>query len=292
MTLSRIVPAGGTTGQVLTKTSGSAHDVEWSTPGAGAGITELTGDATAGPGTGSQVSTVVALQGRTVQNVGPNDGDVLTWNGGASQWEPAAPGGGAAWQSQIIATVGHGCDPGEAIFQLQRAGNVAATPTHITASIARCSAFRPPADITVDTIRFYGVGATTSVYRMAIYRYSDLARLTTEMAFTTAANTWGTVATGLGLALTGGELYFVAVAVNTTGTTAGPACIGGTVAATTGRIATAPGSLPGNLVLSATLLDSYRFQFAVTAGALPDPAATLDAQAAWTGGMPVFFLEP
>lgn len=274
------------TGDVLTW-DGAA----WEAAAVSAGITELTGDATAGPGTGAQVVTVVALQGRGVQNVGPSDGDVLTWNTGASRWEPTAPGGGAAWQSQIIATAGHGCDPAEAIFQMQRAGNVAATPTNITASIARCCAFRPPADITVDTIRFYGVGATTSVYRMAIYRYSDLARLTTEMAFTTVANAWGTVATGLGLALTGGELYFVAVAVNTTGTTAGPACIGGTVAATTGRIATAPESLPGNLILSATLLDSYRFQFAVTAGALPDPAATLAAQAAWTGGMPVFFLE-
>lgn len=60
----------------------------------GGGITELSGDVTAGPGSGLQVATVVALQGRTVQNVGPADGDVLTWNNGASRWEPVAPSGG------------------------------------------------------------------------------------------------------------------------------------------------------------------------------------------------------
>jgi hypothetical protein len=29
----------------------------------------------------------------------------------------------------------------------------------------------------------------------------------------------------------------------------------------------------------------------VTAGALPNPAATLANQGAWTGGMPAFFLD-
>lgn len=200
--------------------------------------------------------------------------------------------GAQAWETQIIASVGAGqCSPAIAMQQLQRAGNVAPTPTNISTSVARCSLFRPPQSITVNTIRFYGVGATTNVYRMAIYRYSDLARLMAETAFTTAASTWGTVTTGLGLALTAGELYFAAVSVNATGTTAGIASIGGTVAATTGQIATAPASLPGLLEPTQGDLDQYHFQFAVTTGALPDPAATLAAQAAWTGGMPVFFLE-
>ena len=148
-----------------------------------------------------------------------------------------------------------------------------------------------PQDITIDTIRFYGVGATTNVYRCAIYRYSDLARLTSEYAFSTSVDTWGTVISGLNLSLTAGELYFIAVAVNATGTTAGVGCVGGTVAATTGRINTAPESLPGKLAPSQGFVSSYFFQFAVTSGALPDPAATRAAQAAWTGGMPCFFLE-
>jgi hypothetical protein len=94
MTVSRIVPAGGSTGQVLSKVDGADHNVEWETPGAGAGITELTGDATAGPGTGAQAVVVVAIQGQAVHTAAPSNGDVLTWNNGSTRWEAAAPGGG------------------------------------------------------------------------------------------------------------------------------------------------------------------------------------------------------
>lgn len=194
------------------------------------------------------------------------------------------------WQTQLLACVGD-CDPGEAMLNMQRAGNVAATPTNISTSVARCSLFIPPADITVDRIRCYGVGAVTTTYRVAIYRLSDLARLTAELAFTTAANTWANIGSNLNLSLTAGTVYFAACAVNATGTTAGVGCLGGTVAATTGQIATAPDSLPGSLAAGSGYLSSYFFQFAVSTGALPATAATLAAQAAWTGGMPLFFLD-
>lgn len=217
------------------------------------------------------------------------------------QWTPAlgwnAPStatavGDEAWETVVISAVGaNKCNPALAMLELQRAGNVAATPTNIGTSVARCSLFRPPQDITINTIRYYGVGSTTSVYRVAIYRLSDLARLTAESAFTTTASTWGVAASSLSLTLTGGADYFIACSVNATGTTAGVACLGGTVAATTGQIATAPGSLPGSLATSSGYLAGYFFQFAVATGALPDPAATLAAQAAWTGGMPCFFLD-
>lgn len=56
-------------------------------PGAGgSGITELTQDVIAGPGSGSQIATVVGLQTRPVSNAAPNVGDVLTWDG--TQWVP------------------------------------------------------------------------------------------------------------------------------------------------------------------------------------------------------------
>jgi hypothetical protein len=77
---------------VLSKASNAAHDVEWTTPGAGSGITQLTGDATAGPGSGSQAVVVVAIQGQAIAVTAPSSSDVLTWNGSA--WEAAAPGGG------------------------------------------------------------------------------------------------------------------------------------------------------------------------------------------------------
>lgn len=217
------------------------------------------------------------------------------------QWTPAlgwsaqstaTAVGDGAWETQIIAALGADkCSPAQAMLHMQRAGNVACTPTNIATTVARCSLFRPPQDITVNTIRYYGVGATTNVYRVAIYRLSDLARLIAESAFTTTANTWGTAATSLGLALTAGEAYFLACSVNATGTTPGVGCVGGTVAATTGQIQSTPAALPGSLAPASGYLDGYFFQFAVTAGALPDPAATLAAQAAWTGGMPCFFLE-
>jgi hypothetical protein len=194
------------------------------------------------------------------------------------------------WDGKLIAAF-NGGDPVHVMRHIQRAGNIAPTPTNITVSIARCSSFRLDADLTVNTIRFYGVGATTNIYRCAIYRYSDLARLTAELAFSTVANAWGVAGSSLGMSLSAGVVYFIACSVNATGTTAGIGALGSTIAATTGQIATAPEALPGNLQPSLGYFYGYRFQFAVSTGALPNPAAALVAQAAWTGGMPCFFLD-
>lgn len=209
---------------------------------------------------------------------------------GTGAFSPPPGGSTPAWHGNIYGAM-DGCDPAMMFRSMQMNGCVAPTPTGITTSIARCCFFRPPANITVNKIRFYGVGATTGIYRVGIYRYSTLARLAVVNDFNTSANAWGSAGSALGLALTAGVLYFIAVAVDLTGTTAGIAALGPTVAATTGQIQTAPQSLPGNLDADAGYLDGYCFQFAVTAGALPDPAATLAAQAAWTGGMPAFFLD-
>lgn len=51
-------PPGGATGEVLTKSSDEDWDMEWGAGGGGSGITELTGDVTAGPGSGSQAATL------------------------------------------------------------------------------------------------------------------------------------------------------------------------------------------------------------------------------------------
>ena len=61
------------------------------------GITELTGDVTAGPGNGSQAATVAKIQGYEVANVAPSNGNVLAWSSAQSKWVPGAPavGGGA-----------------------------------------------------------------------------------------------------------------------------------------------------------------------------------------------------
>lgn len=194
------------------------------------------------------------------------------------------------YHGKLAGAYGNG-NPGEVLWMMQRGGNVAPTPTNIGTAVARCSAFRLPSDLTINKIRYYGVGVTTSIYRVSIYRYSDLARLMAETAFTTAANAWGEIGSALNLTLKEGILYFLACSVNATGTTAGVAAMGGTIAATTGAIQTAPQSLPANLDFDNNFIGGYQFQFAVTTGALPNPAATPAAQALWTGGMPAFFLD-
>lgn len=225
-----------------------------------------------------------------LEKVALGPGQSAVYHDGRWFFESSSVSTAKPWHSVVMSGVGDG-DPGTAMAHMQRAGNVAGTPTNISTSVARCSLFIPPADITVNRIRCYGVGATTNVYRVAIYRLSDLARLTAELAFTTSASTWVNIGSALALSLTAGTAYFVACAVNATGTTAGVGCLGGTVAATTGQVATAPGSLPGSLATSGGYLDTYCFQFAVSTGALPATAATLAAQAAWTGGMPLFWLD-
>ena len=242
--------------------------------------------------TTSSIVTVRHTDGTTIVDLysttlGP--GGVLHWSSEAGWSYLSAVQRSAPWMGVVAGLVGDG-NPNWTMFEMQRAGNIAATPTNITASVARCMLFKLPANLTLNRIRWYGVGATTTIYRTAIYRYSDLARLTAELPFTTVANAWGSVDAG-GVSLVAGELYFCAVSVNTTGATAGPACIGTTIAATTGQIQLAPGSLPGNIDPGAGYLENYAFQFAVTTGALPNPAATLAAQAAWTGGFPAFFLD-
>ena len=79
-----------TAGQVL------GYDGTWWTPTTltDTGITELTGDVTAGPGSGSQAATVTALQGNAVSSLTPSDGQVLTWNGSA--WVPGAQAAGGS----------------------------------------------------------------------------------------------------------------------------------------------------------------------------------------------------
>lgn len=201
---------------------------------------------------------------------------------------PASSGSSPAWHGALYSAFGD-CDPAIAL-QMMQCNPINATPTNIAITVARCAYFKPPADITVQKIRAFGVGATTNIYRVAIYRFSDKARLTSELAFTTVAQTWVAIGSGLGLTLTAGEIYLIAVSVNTTGTTAGLQCLG----ATTGRIGVLPTAWPGNLDVDmvSPIISPFGFcQFAVTAGALPVTAPTLAARAAWTGGMPAFFLD-
>jgi hypothetical protein len=81
-------------GNVLTWNSGTS---KWTAtaPAGGSGITQLTGDVTAGPGTGSQAATVVKVNGTTVPTTAGGDATkVLTCTGaGSATWQ--TPGAGS-----------------------------------------------------------------------------------------------------------------------------------------------------------------------------------------------------
>jgi len=183
-------------------------------------------------------------------------------------------------------------NPNTLFAMCQNNGVLPPTATNITTSIARCCLFKLPYDLTVRRIRYYGIGNVNNLFRVAIYRYSDKKRLTDQLPFYTNTGMFCVVNSSLlELELQKDVLYFIAVAVSDVLATAGPLAYGPTVAATTGQIQAAPQSLPGSLNADSRYIDSYNFQFAVTSGELPDPAGTLVAQEAWTGGMPAFWLD-
>ena len=214
------------------------------------------------------------------------EGQVLTRSG--ATLVGTTPGGGSppAWKGAIAAAWKDG-DP-HWILDSMLHNPINATPTNISITVARCAFFKLDTALTVSKIRWFGVGATTGLYHVAIYRVSDLARMAILDDFNTAAQAWGSGAFSCTLAAN--VLYLLAVAVDTVGTTAGVHCH----SATTGRIGIIPTNWPGNLDIDAASpkIDAMGFcQFAVTAGALPATLPTLVLQAAWTGGMPAFFLD-
>lgn len=194
------------------------------------------------------------------------------------------------WHGVVYGAFGD-CNPQTMMTLLHCAGTVAPTPTNIGTSTARLAYFTPPANITVNRIRFYGVGATTNVYRVAIYDLATLARLTAEIPFTTASGTWGAAGSSLGLSLVAGTRYLIAVSVNATGTTAGIAAFGPSTAVTTGGQAVVPTSFPGSLDFDSGYLTGSFATATVVTGALPATLGTPAAMGNWTGGFPAFWLD-
>ncbi len=198
------------------------------------------------------------------------------------------------WTSKVIGAWGNG-DPTLMMGMINNhIGSVAAapTPTNITISIARISYFLPVAAITINKIRFFDIGATSNIYAVALYRFSDLARLTAELDFNTAGgNIWGSAGSALNVTLAANTLYFLAVSARATGTTAGVAAFTPVPASAKPSTSVLPSAYPGNLAAASNYVAGSLGQFAVTTGALPTTAATLAVEAVWTGGMPAFFLD-
>jgi hypothetical protein len=83
------------------------------------GITELTGDVTAGPGNGSQAATVAKIQGNAISSTAPTSNQILQWISGTLEWTPTANGVGLG--SKVLLVV-----EGGAYATIQAAINAAA----------------------------------------------------------------------------------------------------------------------------------------------------------------------
>lgn len=131
---------------------------------------------------------------------------------------PAAPSN-PSWYGTLYGTQ-NGCDPVELIREWNMAAVAGPTPTGITASLARCVAFTPPANITVVRVRLFGVAATTNLYKFAIYpRGTGSSKTWDSGTVTSAANTWLNITCSF--SLTAGTQYWFCVTAVTTGTVAG-----------------------------------------------------------------------
>ena len=171
-----------------------------------------------GSGTTSITGTVNGLKGVVLPTLGNG---YLYYSGSAFAFQTPAGGSNPAWYGKLYATRAN-CDP---IDQAQRQNMLAVnapTPTNITISLARCVQFTPPADITVANIRLFGTGATTSLYKFAIYAVgSGTVKLWDSGTVTSVSNAWLNITTGLPITLTAGTKYWWCVTTVSTGTVSG-----------------------------------------------------------------------
>lgn len=186
-------------------------------------------------------------------------------------------GGGSipAWHGLYHSNMA-GCNPIEMMREWTVSSVAGPTPTNITNVIARVVKFENPAAITVAKVYLFGVGAVANLYKFAIYRDSDKARVWESGLVTSAVNTWLAITAGLPVILTANADYWFAVTVAGTGTTAGfrsaPAPLG-----------TAFWGAPSAPFGLTSLGFPIYAQFPVTAGAFPVTMPNLVA-AAYAGG--------
>ena len=193
-----------------------------------------------------------------------------------------------AWPGVIVGCAGNG-DPNLILNQACSGTVIPMTPTLLTASLARVSYFKVDTDITFNKVRVFGIEATANIFQLALYNADTLARIWTSGTFTTASQEWLAIGSAINITLTAGQLYFMAVSANTTGTTAGMLCFG----ATTTRVGVLPKNWPGSLDVDSNIVfaPNAQGQFTVTAGYLPNPAPTIAALGSMACGFPVVFLD-
>ena len=131
---SRIAKITVKTGKTFLSTETASNLAQSLSVYGGSGISELTGDVDAGPGTGAQSATVVGLQGNPISSTSPSLNDVLSWDG--SQWTPAAQSGGGG----SFGTLQQTYNAGLPLIGL----NNSSGSVNITGSLTNISSFFPP----------------------------------------------------------------------------------------------------------------------------------------------------
>jgi hypothetical protein len=197
-----------------------------------------------------------------------------------------------AWKGVIHAAYGNG-DPEPVLTTMQSGLCVSPTSGNVTVSLARCSYLRADTTIIVNKIRFVGAATLPSCFRCAIYRDSDSARMTADLAVDTVVGAWGSAGSALNVTLIGNLTYFIAVSVTSPAAGVGPMAFSSSVVAAAGMLPL-PTAWPGSLdvdVATARVPACGFSQFVVAAGVLPATAPARAARAAWVGGMPAFFLD-
>jgi hypothetical protein len=232
----------------------------------------LSGDLS-GSGTTSISGTVNGIKGTTLPALSAG---YLYYSGSAWAFQTPAGGSNPAWYGKLYSTRSD-CNPITQTEHENMLSVAAPTPTNITVSLARCVQFTPPANITVSSIRLFGVGITTNLYKFAIYPVgTSTVKVWDSGTVTTAANTWLNLTTGLPVTLTAGTKYWWCVTAVAIGTVAGfrsePAPLGTNY---WGANAAPLGGTSLGLPVYA--------QFAVSTGVFPTNLPTI-AAAAYSGG--------
>jgi hypothetical protein len=191
---------------------------------------------------------------------------------GDQTWQTVSGGSSPAWYGVLYSNQ-NDCNPIEMLREWNMLSVAGPTPTGITVSLARCVMFTPPANITVNRIRLFGVGAATNLYKFAIYPVgTGQTKVWDSGTVTSAANTWLNIATGLPITLTAGTQYWFCVTAVATGAIAGFRSMAAPLGTNFWGADVAP---IGNRALSLHV----HAQFAVSTGVFP---ATLPAVAAAT----------
>lgn len=198
-----------------------------------------------------------------------------------------AGGSTPAWYGVLYSNM-NDCNPLESIREWTMGAIAGPTPTQISTSIARCVMFTPPANLTINKIRLFGVGATTNLYKFAIYPVgTSTSKLWESGTASSAINTWLNISASLPITVNANTQYWFCVTVAGTGTTAGfrsmPAPLGT-------NFWGANNTPLGNRNLS---LHVYT-QFAVASGAFPATLPSIVAAAyanGTTGSVPLALLD-